>query len=120
MAEKLSRVVHHSRLRPGTPLRQMTHPYRNEQKTRLIDYFNKRAPTWDAKKRWNAYYKHRLAALCKRLVPEGGSVLEVGCSTGELIAELKADSVAGLDMSEEMIRIARQKYPDVHFAVADI
>jgi trans-aconitate methyltransferase len=51
----------------------------------------------------------------------GESILDLGCGTGDLTAELAAWGVepAGIDLSAEMIESARQKYPHLRFDVAD-
>ncbi|AVR45006.1 SAM-dependent methyltransferase [Christiangramia fulva] len=51
-------------------------------------------------------------------------VLEIGCGTGKNTGFLaqNADQLTGIDFSEEMLKIARKKFPDknVHFIDADI
>ena len=46
-------------------------------------------------------------------------VLDVGCGTGYLSRKLedRGASVTGIDLSEEMVRIARSKHPDITFRV---
>ncbi|UFJ41269.1 class I SAM-dependent methyltransferase [Brevibacillus humidisoli] len=54
-------------------------------------------------------------------VQAGESVLDLGCGTGDLTAAI-ADAGAlpvGIDLSDEMIRQARDKYPSLCFAVAN-
>ena len=48
-------------------------------------------------------------------------VLDLGCGTGDLTAEIAASGaeVVGIDAAESMVRQAREKYPDCTFAVAD-
>lgn len=52
----------------------------------------------------------------------GKSVLDVGCGTGRLIRLLKDRGavVTGADISEEMIKIAGKKFPDIKIVNADI
>lgn len=52
---------------------------------------------------------------------EGNSLLDVGCGTGCHITYLREEFfVEGLDISEEMLIAAKEKYPDVHFHHADM
>jgi len=50
------------------------------------------------------------------------SALDIACGTGVLAAELlKAGfSVVGVDISEEMIAVAKAEYPDITFLVSDM
>ena len=57
-------------------------------------------------------YWSRKAARLTRLVPRGGSVLDVGCATGDLLVELKAlgvTDVTGIDFNERVVALAREK-----------
>ena len=56
----------------------------------------------------------------KFLVPEGARVLELGCSTGELLAALKPSFGVGVDLSAEVIDEARRSYPGLQFQTGDI
>lgn len=49
-------------------------------------------------------------------------VLDLGCGTGNLAAVFLASGcqVWGTDFSSQMIAKAQQKYPDLHFSVADL
>jgi SAM-dependent methyltransferase len=54
------------------------------------------------------------------LIPEGRSILEIGCGTGHLLAALKPSAGVGVDLSQDMIDVARSKHPDLKFVVGDI
>jgi SAM-dependent methyltransferase len=56
----------------------------------------------------------------KFLIPEGARVLELGCCTGELLAELKPSFGIGVDLSASAIEEARRAYPAYDFRVGDI
>jgi SAM-dependent methyltransferase len=56
----------------------------------------------------------------KFLIPEGARVLEVGCCTGDLLAELKPSFGVGVDISAASIDVARRAYPNLSFYVGDI
>lgn len=72
--------------------------------------------------RWNRFrsgYQRRLAKVYRFLIPEGASVLELGCGTGDLLAALKPSIGVGVDISEAMIRRARAAHPELQFRAAD-
>ena len=46
-------------------------------------------------------------------------MLELGCGTGNLLAAIKPSRGLGIDISSRMVDIAREKYPDLQFKVAD-
>ena len=58
-----------------------------------------------------------VAILPQCVVPEGESVLVLGCGTGDLLAGLKPKRGLGIDFSEAMVRQARKKYADLEFRV---
>jgi ubiquinone/menaquinone biosynthesis C-methylase UbiE len=72
------------------------------------------APDYD--RRWSFYVEATLQATLSRLeIRSGDRVLDLGCGTGTLIQHLleivpEAEMV-GLDPSEEMLNIAKQKLP---------
>jgi len=62
------------------------------------------------------------AGLIDLLAPQAGErILDLGCGTGPLAAELakRGCHVIGMDLSAEMVREARRNYPDLDFRVAD-
>ena len=64
----------------------------------------------------------RLIALIQENLRSGGNqLLDVACGTGHHIEYLKEHfAVEGLDISEELLEIARQRNPDVLFHQADM
>ncbi len=60
--------------------------------------------------------------LLELLAPQTGErVLDVGCGTGQLTAEIarRGARVLGIDSSPDMVQQARGNYPDLQFEVAD-
>jgi SAM-dependent methyltransferase len=54
------------------------------------------------------------------LIPPHSRVLDLGCGIGELLARLEPSYGVGVDLSSEMVRNARERYPDLEFVVGDI
>ena len=90
-----------------------------EEKKQLVDYMNALAPgrdTWIRRSR--AYYRD-LKKFFADTIPAGSSVLEIGCGTGETIGMLNGGRMLGIDISAEMVKIARAKFPHVEFRAMD-
>jgi SAM-dependent methyltransferase len=61
------------------------------------------------------------AAIHRTLRSGGNRLLDVACGTGRHIEYLKVDfDVEGLDISEELLELARQRNPEVLFHQADM
>ena len=62
------------------------------------------------------------AGLVELLEPKPGEhILDVGCGTGHLTAQIAANGAItrGIDQSAEMVRQAREKFPELQFDVMD-
>ena len=84
--------------------------------------YDQLAAHWDSEKfhRANGIAQHKRAL---QFVSQKTSAIDVGCgSSGRIIDLLLAEkfSVEGLDISAEMIRLAKLRHPDVLFHHADI
>jgi ubiquinone/menaquinone biosynthesis C-methylase UbiE/glycosyltransferase involved in cell wall biosynthesis len=83
------------------------------------DHYDRLAPERDRWYEKNSYYHGTVERRLSALIPPGSSVLELGCGTGNLLSALKPSRGLGLDISAEMVRLARAKFPDLQFEVAD-
>jgi len=62
-----------------------------------------------------------LRPLIKKHDPGARTVLEVACGTGSILEHLQHDyAVTGLDLSPEMLKVAREKVPTVPLIEADM
>jgi SAM-dependent methyltransferase len=88
------------------------------QQTRMAhwDALARKRDTWRGMGRW---YHARLREIYRFHVNPNQKVLEVGCAEGHLLAALHPSRGVGIDFSEEMLRRARQNYPDLTFLCAD-
>ncbi|WP_067826289.1 class I SAM-dependent methyltransferase [Nocardia inohanensis] len=67
-------------------------------------------------------YDRALLGIFAELIAGDGPVAEVGCGPGRITAYLNSlgRKVFGVDISPEMIRLARAQYPDLSFEVGAI
>jgi SAM-dependent methyltransferase len=82
------------------------------------------AITWDAKlyDDKHSFVWEKAKGVVELLSPKAGErILDLGCGTGRLTAEIAATGadVIGIDLSPEMISEARAQFRDVHFEVVD-
>ena len=95
-----------------------TQPSRRKQAIReLSDRLAPERDRWIAR---NTYFHNEDIRYMRFLIPEGLSVLDLGCGTGQLLAALKPARGVGIDFSSGMIDVARRNYPDLEFRVGDI
>jgi SAM-dependent methyltransferase len=93
-------------------------------KTEASQYQQHRKAFWNAiwnrtLNSWGSYYRDRLKISYRHLIPEGASVLEVGCAHGDLLAELNPAHSVGIDFCLEALEKARATYPQLEFILAD-
>ena len=90
----------------------------SETKRTLAAHFDRLAV---AGRPWrkNRHYYAELIRFVRSNVPEGGTVLEIGCGDGSLLAALQPSHGVGVDLSAGMLALARRQYPELKFAVAD-
>ena len=89
-------------------------------KESVIDFFNKLAPSWDAGMIKDDFIIKTI--LDNAEVKENNEVLDVACGTGVLIPyykERKVKSITGIDISQNMIDIAKSKFDFVSFICDD-
>ncbi len=92
----------------------------SERKRSIRDLADRLAPDRDEWIERNAYYYEEDFKYSQFLVRPGQRVLDLGCSTGQLLASLRPSHGVGVDFSAVMIEVARKGHPDLEFHVGDI
>lgn len=85
----------------------------------ILNHFECVAPKRDKWKKKNRFYQKTIERQFAFIIPEGSTVLELGCCTGDLLNAVKPQKGIGVDFSATAISIAREKYPHLEFHVAD-
>ncbi len=62
-------------------------------------------------------YRGLLAHYYNLLIPADASVLEIGCGSGELLAQIRATRKVGIDLAPAQIEAARRRVPEARFFV---
>lgn len=84
---------------------------KNMEKSDVIEFFDRCAPTWDEKLIKNDAIIEKILDNVK--IIEGMDILDVACGTGVLFPhylQRNVASVTGIDISSEMVKIAAGKY----------
>ena len=86
----------------------------------MKSYFDQLAFSRDKWSRRNRLYHKILEKHFSLIIPEGSKVIEMGCSTGDLLNSVKPSLGVGVDFSEKMVEIASRKYPHLQFVCEDV
>ena len=81
----------------------------------IKEHFDSIADRYDLYKRRNRYYHNGIKKFCRSVIPQGETVLELGCATGDLLDGLKPSEGVGIDFSPKMIELAKNKYRHLTF-----
>src|SRR5471030_2760943 len=60
-------------------------------------------------------YHDLITAVHQSIIAPGSSVLEIGSGSGDLLAALEPDSGVGVDVSPNMVALARARHPELEF-----
>lgn len=82
-------------------------------------HFNKFAAERESWKQRSRFYHESIREFVAYHVPKGSSVLDIGCGIGDLVASLGARRAVGVDISDQLVGIAQQKFPSCEFRVGD-
>ncbi|MBU3621104.1 bifunctional class I SAM-dependent methyltransferase/glycosyltransferase family 2 protein [Polynucleobacter sp. CS-Odin-A6] len=68
---------------------------------------------------FSSYYKNKIELIYSNIIPPYSSILEIGCSEGDLLSSLRPSRGVGIDFCPEILSKASNKYPDLNFITAD-
>ena len=91
-----------------------------DKKRTIIEFFDRESSTRSKRRRRFGYFYSLTENYLRFYVPEGSSVLLIGCGTGELLHALKPSRGVGIDISGGMIEEARKNFPEYDFRVQDV
>ncbi len=95
----------------------------DETRKVLATYYDKNAEWWTSKKTNSFFHEEGFRRFHAQL-KDGDAVLDIGCAYGihvPLFLGIGRNlSYEGFDLSENMIAIARSRYPQLQFSVADL
>ena len=98
-----------------------------EESDKVKESYDKIAAAYHKKRQdkvtgaWNYYLEYPAMMQAVENLVSGKDILDIGCGTGILSEELRklGGTVTGVDISEEMLKIAGKEYPNIKFSVAN-
>lgn len=81
-------------------------------------FYDQRAPARAVESK--RFYHTLLQRSFAFLIPPGLRVLEAGCALGDLLAAVKPAHGVGIDFSEENLKMARERHPNLSFEAANV
>lgn len=86
---------------------------------RVRERFDAMAPARDRWARRNRAFHEADRAYLRFLIPDGATVLEIGCGVGDTLSALNPARGVGIDLSPATVAVARGRYPQLEFHAAD-
>jgi SAM-dependent methyltransferase len=90
------------------------------RKKNIKDHFDSLAESRNYWINKNSYFYQDDEKYMRFLIPEGKSVLDLGCGTGKLLNSLKPSYGVGVDFSQNIINVAKNSFTDLDFIRGDI
>jgi SAM-dependent methyltransferase len=92
-------------------------PATNTHLAEIADFFDRYAAVEGRWRRRNRTYYRLLESVHRFLVREHSSVLEIGSGSGDLLAALRPSRGVGIDLSPEMVALARSRHAQLELVV---
>ena len=94
----------------------------NSEADNIIGLYQRHAQDWD-KDRGRSLFERPWLEQFLKLVPPGGSILDIGCGSSEPIARFLIEQgyeVTGVDSSPSLIDMCKRRFPLQKWVVADM
>lgn len=94
----------------------------SSESDRIIDLYQRKAANWDADRGRSLFERPWLDRFLS-IMPANGSVLDLGCGSGEPIARYLIEcgyDVTGADSSPDLISLCTERFPANVWTVADM
>lgn len=104
--------------RPGVSTNALFTPATTDRELDSGATLETAAARLDHWRRVNAYYHRKVTSYLRFAVPEGESVLFIGCEDGASLAALKPSRGVGVDRRSEMIELARGRHGSFEYVHA--
>jgi SAM-dependent methyltransferase len=85
----------------------------------LRSYFDSIAPDWEAWRAKNRFYHERVKELVVGAIAPGHKVLDIGSGVGDVLAAARPSEGLGLNVSDRLTELAREKHPNLAFDTID-
>ncbi len=85
-----------------------------------VSHWNKVSGEIPDGSRRGSYYHQYLAKLYRFYITPGLRIIEFGCGSGNLLAGLRPAFGKGIDLSPDMVAVARKRHPDLSFEEGDV
>jgi SAM-dependent methyltransferase len=92
---------------------------RTTSSEQLRDYFTSLAPQWETWRSRNRFYHDQVRELVAGAVAPGNRVLDVGAGTGEVLAAVRPSEGIGVNVSEALSQLARERHAELVFSTFD-
>ncbi len=95
----------------------------SSESERIVGLYQRHAAAWDRIRSPGSLFERPWLDRFLELVPAGAGILDLGCGAGLPISGYlirQGYAVTGVDSSEPLIELCRQRFPDQEWVVADM
>lgn len=99
-------------------------PKSNDWESHAREKWNHKASVWNenSKEMWDSGSRKDIMPFYRKHIQKGSAILDIGCASGYSTFKLDENNyrVIGMDISDEMINLAKINYPELAFQQGDV